>query len=149
VSFTVVPFRGSIVFTRDAWIGDAKLRGGVITLVPAGSIAAGAPAARFGNASPYTYELAPLFVLSADGFDRLIDDLGTSFWSGYEAGEAAGQRIDDTLSDAAAAIVPNAAKVIPWWLWALGGVAAYGALVNAGVVPPLRKLLGGTSGKRT
>lgn len=94
-NFQVIWYRGATVATRDGWIADAKGRGGVITQVPGGFFH-DVPAARFGTAAPYVYELAPAWLLTFDGLQYAVDELTRRLG------------IDDALSNAAAQAQPAA-----------------------------------------
>lgn len=73
LDFDVIAYRGAMVASRDAWLADIKSRGGVFTRVPGGFFH-DASAARFGAAPPYTYELAPAWLLIWDGVDVATDE---------------------------------------------------------------------------
>lgn len=142
----------------SAWIADIGTRGGVPVRLPAGVLtnelgfdAAGDLAAQYpvpsGNA-PYTYELAPLSVRLYDLYDRSIADIRLGFTtamasagitSAADAVEPGLTMANNALNNAAGGSAAGAAlKLVPWWAWVAGGVVGYGALVQAGIVPPLR-----------
>lgn len=106
------------------------------------------------------WELAPLWVRIHDDVDRAVGNAwmyvegqfqgaGAAFQSGYATGNAAGQAIDNAVSDATGTMVQDlgsqvvspVVRAIPWWFWLAAGVVSYGALVQAGILPPVREVL--------
>lgn len=132
--------------TSAQWYADVKNGGAVVTRVPEGNgIWSGVIAARFvvpGTTSMY-YEVAPLIVRGKDA-SQAIDgaltkalgvagDIGDSIGGVIEqGGNAVLKRFDDATS---------VTKLTPWWVKVAIGIGIYGALVQAGIAPPLRKLL--------
>jgi len=132
--FDVIAYRGGIVGSRDGWIRDEKARGGVITQVPGGFFH-GIMAARFGSASPYAYELPPVWLLVIDGIDTGTDEF-LSFMN-YQgvAEEAENQRQDIVdIIDKAPGVIVSTTK----WL-AIAGVAAVALVVLSYVPHPSRR----------
>lgn len=137
------------------WADEGKRKGGIVLLTgyPYAPYK-GAPCIKYAALSaqvvgqaqfPYTYELAPVGVRAAVGFEKFQDN------SAIGAGKVV-ESIEDTAKalglDKGLAGVASKALGIPLWLVittvAVGGlVATYALLVNIGVAPPLNKLKGG------
>lgn len=149
------------------WVADVKARGGVPCRMPpgitwsvlkGGGDAVGELAERYPTndvTHPWRYELAPLMIRDYDKLDSAIADafgldnglpgypdplyaINGSPTDLFDTVKAGAGVVAKTAVDTAAAISGG----IPFIAWAALGVVAYGALVTAGVLPPVRELLG-------
>jgi hypothetical protein len=121
----VIAYRGAKVGSRDAWIADAKSRGGVITRVPNGFFA-GMEAARFGaigNSARFFYELPPAWLVAVFGFSNALDQFQRM---DYELNVREDNQLQDiaAIGDAAINVVQGATKLLPLAIYAVAALAA-------------------------
>lgn len=135
------------------WVQSVHAKGGVATRMPPGRSYTlgvddqGQLAERYpdGNGG-YNYVLAPAAVRVMDTADSSVADAYLQFEAGFSLvnGDGALQSIANlpaSVTTAVADAATGAAKKVPWWVWVAGAVVAYGALVQAGILPPVNKLV--------
>lgn len=152
----------TVLVTFDQWAAAVRARGGVVTRMPAGATK-GQLCARFKDAGTtgFRYELAPLWLRVKDNAEDLAAQMvrrDAALWDAFDKTDDFGRTVAVKVDNAVRgtlAPVDNAVNAVlnpidtiakesglsKPIVMLFASVMLYAALVNAGILPPLRRLV--------